>query len=196
MGMVENLRRIADPAGDSVRLAISSIRRPPDRIRAFEIEAASPHRSPRSAKYDRISKKVDAAYERGDFDLAERWDARLEDWTESADEYAAGLEDGVENAAYGGIEDAGTGLSGYAAEVYGQMLRGTIAPEDLLPNITSRALEDFQASPQRAPSAAEVMEFAKQMHEQRQMLKSRISRDSNRQGAARIDYLIRRLGED
>lgn len=189
MGKLEEIAELAARlAGDA----------PPHRYKNVPIdtEASVPHLSPRAGKYRRIAAKIEDQYAHGNFDRAERWDERLERWNELADSRAEAMEDGIENASHGGVEDFDTGISNYAAHLYADMVAGRLDPASVARNLGDRAVVEGQlAGPaRRQPHDSELVEFAREMYEARQALRARkMSPPPEGLRVLSLDDLIRRL---
>lgn len=189
MGKIDKIAELA------VRLAGNA---PPARYVPvqIDIEAGVPHLSPRAGKHRRIGARIEDQYAQGNFDLAERWDERLERWNELADSRAQAMEDGIENAAHGGVEDFDTGLSHYAAHLHADMLAGRLDRESVARNLSDRAgLEGQLADPaRRQPQTSELVEFAREMYDARQALRARqMSPPPEGLQVLSMEDLIRRL---
>lgn len=188
-------RAVADADQLAARLAKQAT--PPRYGSLIDAEAASPHLSPRADKHRRIGAKIDAQYEQGNFDRAERWDERLERWNEFADSRAQAMEDGIENAAHGGVDDFDTGLSNYAAYLHADMLAGRMDADSLARNLADRAMEGQLAGPvRRQPEPSELVDFAREMYRDRQALRARqMAPPPPGLPVLSRDDLIRRLGQ-
>jgi hypothetical protein len=160
--------------------------------------ADSPHVSPRAAQHQRIAKKIEGEYARGNLDRAARWDERLTGWEERMDDALADVQDNWSEMSGGrAIDDAATGVSPVMAARYAEHLSdlGSFSDRaDLVANLRAVAEDGLSRYPTpRQPSDEDVFAFAKQVFEERQAL-----RDRYRQPPAikviTVDELIRRLG--
>lgn len=177
-------------------------------------------RKPRStaARHGRISGKIDEAYQRGDFDKAERWDERLDRWQEKKDTALDELDEGDwsdyepdQGGQVGvtGIElEGGTGLGPNAAAVYAEYLdslKGYGAldggVQGVADNLQGQAWHSglgnegtFVIPPENVDSQ-QLFDFAKQQYEQRQALRDRY-RAPDKLRSPGIDQIIRQMGTD
>jgi len=156
-------------------------------------ELGNPHSSVRLAQHQRIAKKIDDAYARGDLDRAARWDERLTGWEERVDDAMADASDNwLEYSGGRAIDDEGTGVAIKMAGRY----EG--APEymrnsGLADNLRAIAEDGIGRWPApRQPSDEEIIAFARQLSEERQALRDRYRRAAETRTVT-ADQLIDRL---
>jgi hypothetical protein len=160
--------------------------------------ADSPHPSPRAAQHQRISKKIEDEYARGNLDRAARWDERLAGWEERMDDALSDVEDNWSEMSGGqAVDDAATGVSPVMAQRYADHLSGLGSfsdRADLVANLRAVAEDGLNRYPTPLqPSDEDVFAFAKQVFEDRQALLDRYRRPRAMQ-VITADELIRRLG--
>lgn len=167
-----NLARLVDDAGDAVR----------------------------KLKFDRVSQKIDEAYESGDFSRAARWDERLERWLDNRENYSAGIiSDGPEISGGYFIDDEGTGVSQKMAAAYEDYIRypdSFASQEDFAENLR-RIAEDGTGSwpTPKSPPDEDVISLAREILGGRQALRAKYLERAQRRPKS-IDVLIGRLGEN
>lgn len=170
-----------------------------DLIRRLAAEAGSPHTSPRLSQHQRIARKIDAEYARGNLDRAARWDERLTGWEDRVDDAMADVQDNWAEMSGGqAVDDAGTGVALRMAATYGDYVGGIGAlanRSDLAANLRAAAEEGLGRYPApRQPPDNEILEFARQVFEKRQALRDRYHNSPPMQ-VMTADELIRRLGQ-
>jgi hypothetical protein len=158
----------------------------------------SPHMSPRAAQHQRITKKIEDEYARGNLDRATRWDERLTGWEERMDDALADVEDNWSEMSGGQvIDDAATGVSPAMAARYAEHLSGPGSfsdRADLVANLRAVAEDGLNRYPTPLqPPDEDVFAFAKQVFEDRQALRDRY-RQPPAMKVITADELIRRLG--
>lgn len=146
-------------------------------------------RSP-AQRYRSVADKIGRAYEAGDFDKAERWDARLENWEDAKDahlnEHAEDVDPTADMEPETGDDTGFSGLGEYAAarhqdlldaaNGYGPFQGGT--PADVASNIRSQGQmslgnEGGFAPATRNPTDEELLQFAAEQYRRRQALLAR-----------------------
>lgn len=189
-GLLQALRR-SDDAGDAVRRLLRSGVGSDASLQRLYSEAASPHSSPRAAKYQRIADRIDEKYGSGDFDTAARWDERLERWQDNAENAVADLEDGVHLDHYRNpIEDSGTGVSLQLAEAFPDVAASAhLSRDEAIARLKSIAADALQTSVDDA-SGEDVFDFAQRVFSEREALRQRYRTPKT---ASSIDDLLRRL---
>lgn len=165
-----NLARLFDDAGDAVR----------------------------KLKFDRVSQKIDEAYESGDFSKAARWDERLERWLDNRENYSAGItSDGPEISGGYFIDDEGTGVSQKMAAAYEDYIRhpdSFASRKDFAENLRGIVEDGTGTWPTpKSPSDEDVISLAREILSGRQALRARYLERSQRRPRS-IDVLIGRLG--
>jgi ketosteroid isomerase-like protein len=159
--------------------------------------ADSPHFSPRREQYQRIAKKVEDEYARGNMDRAAKWDERLTGWEDRVDDAMTDVEDNWSEMSQGQeIDDAATGASLPLAARYADHRHGFGFSDrgDLVANLRAVAEDGLNRYPTpRQPAEDEILDLAKQIFEDRQALRDRY-RQPPTMRVITSDELIRRLG--
>ncbi|NDF15701.1 hypothetical protein EB061_10325, partial [bacterium] len=175
---------------------------PPEDLIARLVRELRTGASPeKQEQFTRISQKIERAYEKGLFDLAEQWDNRLERWLEAKEQALDSATDDAEElnqaALAQPIEDTSTGISQKAAAIFSELKQGFIDRQAAAAQIRETALE--QISPNAPANIVsgkikkvpdeDLLKFAEEEFNRRQALVERNRRAQERRSqSAPIDF--------